>query len=445
MEIRKFQLKPDLRQFNGIDKEDKIFLLIQIGNGQMGGSKVTLDGQLLAKGNLSQPTFIGNSCKLVDKEIEIETNVLDVNNFTNICVITTTLLNQENKVLFTKIDNGEAPDSGIASFQGKYKLFLLSLLISIFSLLGPNSNFAQSTADQVTFQSLETPSSPGFILLDKAPSSIERPTTPQGFGVSLLGLFQGTGGAIEFAPFWLTNHPKLTAEKMYRNQTPVLYNLSVSAATIKTDTSSYLAGGIRTRLFQNYNQSTLAKLDSIKGEIENALADLDTEHPDFSKIEALQKSYTELIEKPIFTIDFAAAIGGESTNNSMDNLAFNRWSAWLSYNWRPKGDDFYVTALTRLINNEKFEGYSVKANLFDVGTRANYDLNKLCLSLEYLQRFNLTKNNGSDYRIAVIGSYQLSDNFYFTTTFGKNFSQVNNIIAMAGINFGISKSKVKAF
>ena len=98
-----------------------------------------------------------------------------------------------------------------------------------------------------------------------------------------------------------------------------------------------------------------------------------------------------------------------------------------------------------MINNEKFEGYSVKANLFDIGTRANYDLNKLCLSVEYLQRFNLTKNNGSDYRIAVIGSYQLSDNFYFTTTFGKNFSQVNNIIAMAGINFGISKSKVKAF
>jgi hypothetical protein len=58
---------------------------------------------------------------------------------------------------------------------------------------------------------------------------------------------------------------------------------------------------------------------------------------------------------------------------------------------------------------------------------------------------DLAKINGEDNRIAVVGSYAFSDNMYITTTLGKNFSQVNNIIALAGINFGVSKTKIKAF
>lgn len=128
MKINKYPLKPNIRQFNGIDKLDDIYLSSKIGNGQIGGTKVLLKGETLAKGNLSQATLIGNTKKLLDEEIEVVTNVLDVNNFTNMCVITTTFLNQENKVLYTKIDNGEAPIDGIASFKGKYKLTLLSLI-----------------------------------------------------------------------------------------------------------------------------------------------------------------------------------------------------------------------------------------------------------------------------------------------------------------------------
>jgi hypothetical protein len=440
MEIINYELQPVPRSVNVIDNQDEIYLTIQIGNGQIGGSKVTLNNEVLAKGNLSQPTSIGNSNKLLNNEIEVETNVLDVNQFANMCVITTTFLNQDNKVLLSKIDNGVAPENGIASFKGIYRIAFFLLLILFLNVSHINSIVAQSTPDKIAFQSLETPSSPGFILLDKAPSSVERPTTPQGFGVTVLGLFNGPGGAMEFAPFWLFNHPNLTAQEMYNNRFPILYNFSISAATIKTDTSSYLAGGFRTRLFQSYNKSTRMKLDSLKEQLEDALAVLD-----IAKIVELQKSYTELIENPIFTIDLAGAIGGGSNTNSYDDVALNRWSAWLSINWRPKGKDFYATALTRLISNENFEEYTMESTLFDIGTRLNYDMSKFCLSLEYLQRYNLTNSIGSDFRIAAIGSYRLSDNFFITTTFGKNFSDINNIIALAGVNFGISKSKVKAF
>jgi hypothetical protein len=220
----------------------------------------------------------------------------------------------------------------------------------------------------------------------------------------------------------------------------MLYHFSVSAATIKTDSLSYVAGGFRTRLFQSYGKEGRAKLDSLKKEIELALADLD-----LKKIESLQNQYAACFEKPVFTIDIAGAIGGRATSNSFSNLERNRWAAWMSFNWRPKADDFYATALVRYLNNEKHESYSTQADLLDVGARLNYDISKLCISLEYLQRINFTQSHGPDYRIAVVGSYELTKQIYFTATFGKNFSNVDNIIALAGINFGISNAKVKAF
>jgi len=172
---------------------------------------------LLAKGDLTQLTYIGKAADLSGNEIEIETNVLDVNAFTNVCVITTTFTNQNNKVLFSKIDNGEAPVNGIANFIAKY-IFTFIFVLCIAFL---NTNlYAQENTGNITFQSLETPSSPGFILFDQSPASIEKPTTPQGLGLSLLG-FQQNGGALEFAPFWLTTHPELTAKTMYQNNFPV--------------------------------------------------------------------------------------------------------------------------------------------------------------------------------------------------------------------------------
>jgi hypothetical protein len=282
--------------------------------------------------------------------------------------------------------------------------------------------------------------------LDNTPSSIEKPTTPQGFGLSLLGFFQGTGGAFEFTPFWLVDHPKLTADKLYKSNFPILYNLSVSAATIKTDSSTYLAGGIRTRLLQIHSKNRISMLDSIKSQLELLLSDpIDN----INEIKELRTQYVSIIdediEKPIFTIDLAAALGAGSLSNSFNDLAVNRWAAWLSFNYRPKGDYFYITALTRYINNEKFEDYVTKADLLDLGTRVNYDISNLCVSLEYIQRLNLTENLYNEYRIALIGSYAMSENFYLTSTFGKNFSEANNIIALAGVNFGFSSNKIKAF
>lgn len=441
MEYKEHQLEPNPRPLNGFGHQDDIYLSIEIGNGQEGGNKVTSENKIIARGNLSQPTFIGNYSELAGKEINIETIVLDVNQFTNMCVITTSFLNQENKVLFTKIDKGESPEGGLAIFLGKYSL---SILLCFLLSFGFGELKAQNSSDDISFKNLETPSSPGFILLDNTPSSIERPTTPQGFGVSVLGLFQGTGGAIEFAPFWLMTHPTLTGKKMYETKFPLLQNLSISAATIKTDSSNYLAGGFRTRIYQKYSKGQDDKLNKIRDEITDELS-RGRDSLDFKKIAELRQNYVNVTQKPVFNIDVAAAFGSVSLTNSFDDLEFSRWAAWLSLNFRPKGDDFYFTVLTRYLNNENFKEYNTTADLVDIGTRLNYDISKFCISLEYLQRMNFTSNTYDDYRIAVIGSYKLTDNLFITSTFGKNFTNVNNIIALAGINFGFSKDKTKAY
>lgn len=437
MEIKEYQLEPTPRTISSASSQDEIYLSIKVGNGQIGGNKVTSEKVLLAKGNLSEQTYIGNSETLADKTIEIVTNVLDVNTFTNTCVITTSFINQKNEILLTKIDKGDAPENGVASFMGKY---IVNFAVSLFFFLffSQQSVFAQSTSPDLEFKNLETPTSPGLILFDETTSSIEKPTTPQGLGLSLLGMGQN-GGAIEFAPFWLSVHPDLTANDMYKNKIPIISHFAVSIATYKSDTLSFLSGGIRTRFYQYYG-NCVGKLDGLKSQIEDALSD-----GEWEKVDSLRKEYIDISEKPVFNIDMAAAIGGSSISNSFDDLVLSRWAAWLSLNWRPNGDDFYFTILSRYINNENYKGTNIQTDLVDLGTRFNYDISRFTVSLEYVHRMNFTSDIFNDYRIAVIGSYKLTDNIFVLSTFGKNFSDVNNIIALAGLNFGFSQKKVKAY
>ncbi len=326
METIEYDLEPVPREVVGRSDNDIIYVSVRIGNGQIGGNTVRSGEKLVAKGNLSESTLIGMINEL-DDEVAIVTNVLDVNAFTNNCVITTTFRNQDNQVLFSRVDSGEAPESGIASFRGKYLLKILTLIV-VFFCFAHFSLFAQNESGNVTFESLETPSSPGLILIDKTPSSIEKPTTPQGFGLSMVSFIQGSGGAVDITPFWLAKHPNLTAKKMVLNKFPVLYTSSVSLADVREESVNYIAGGIRTRLFQSYGKEQMVLLDTLKVHIERELSNI--EKLDLKKIEKLRKQYVELTESPLVSIDLAAALAGSTPDNSYKNLELNRWAAWIS-------------------------------------------------------------------------------------------------------------------
>lgn len=441
MDIKKYDLTPNPREIEVGSYDAQLYLTITIGNGQIGASKIKMSGNDLVKGDLSTLTFLGKASDLKDKPLSFRTNVLDVNQSSDKCIMVTEIMNENHTVLYSKTDMGDSSSDGISSFVGTYIVRVVALMFAVFFNVS-GLLFAQN---DLSFQALETPASPGFILLDQTPSAIERPTTPQGFGANVLGLFSGSGGAMEVAPYWLMNHADLSAEDMYKKHGELIQNFAISAAHVVADSVGYVSFGARTRLFRTYGKAQVTKLDSLKKALILMLADVDDDSS-LDNIEAARQEYAALILKPIFMIDLAGATAGSSSTNSYNDLQSSRWAIWTSLNWRPKGNDFYITILGRYIGNNRFAGYVDNSNLIDVGTRANYDIGKFSASIEYLQRFDFEPSTTtSDNRLAAIGSYQLSDKFYLTATIGKDFSDVNNMIAMAGVNFGFSQSKVKAF
>ncbi len=453
MKTKTYNLKPSPRNIKA-EQNDKLFLTVRIGNQQVGGTAIFKDGVLLLKGDLSDKTYIGNANDLYNQSLEIATAVLDMNKSTNMCVISTAITNQKNQLLFSYNDSGEAPENGIATFIGLYKIVPLILLIfNLFFISTSSAQESKNSAEEsiVEFDKLKTPSSPGFALLDATPESIARPTTPEGLAVNFITLAQGNGGAIEFAPFWLYQHPKMSIESMYNTKIPFFSTMSVSAATVKKGEITYLTGGLRTRIFQSFGKTNRETMDKVATKLKDELGSYaeavlkGNEKAQDSIIELIaveRQKFVEAYEDPGFTIDLAAAVGGSSEVSSYDDIKYDRWATWLSFNFKIN-KKLNGTILARYITNEEIESATAKMDVGDAGARFNYDINeKFSISAEYVQRFVFNTDDTYN-RIAAIGSWKISDNFYATGTFGKNFEDIDNIIAVAGINFGFSEKKQK--
>ncbi len=456
MENEIYELKPIPREVK-VNKDDEIYLSVTIGNAQIGTNTVSYKNQTLVKGDLKDSAYLGEVKDLNGDTIKVITKVLDANPSTDNCVITTKFLNQNDDVLFSKKDRGVAPTNGIAFFIGLYKLKILSLIIMCFLLL-PGIAFGQEEKSTIDFEDILIPISPGFILLEETPAVIERPSTPQALGLSLLGI-EDESFAVEFAPYWLTDKPDLTALDYYSGKKPIFSNFSISLASVNSDTSSYVSIGFRTRLLEVYSKETRNKLSTMISEIQDTLNLIKSCHPIYdpcSKADSTQNirasknlktqknEFDDTIEKPILSIDIASALAGGTDTRVTEDITLSRWAAWANLNWRPNADNFYLTILSKYTRNVEFEGYDPDTDLADLGTRFNYDFVPFTVSLEYIQRLNLTEDIYDDYRLAIVGNYKISDSLYLTTTFGKNFTDVDNIIALAGINFGLSKRKITA-
>src|SRR5882757_6482927 len=112
-----------------------------------------------------------------------------------------------------------------------------NLFVALFAFCFVIKSYAQSKpVDNITLNDLYIPDAPGFILSDKAPSSVEKPVTPRAFGISLLNLWQG--GAIDVTPYWLTSKPSYTFDQWIDKKFTVAETFNISVATFKTDTSS---------------------------------------------------------------------------------------------------------------------------------------------------------------------------------------------------------------
>ena len=94
--------------------------------------------------------------------------------------------------------------------------------LSLFLLVAVSLFWARSVTAQadIKLEDLKMPNSPAFILLDVAPTSIDRPTTTKAFSTSILNNVNKNNGipqnyAVEFTPYWFFKHPNLSAFKYW--------------------------------------------------------------------------------------------------------------------------------------------------------------------------------------------------------------------------------------
>lgn len=309
-----------------------------------------------------------------------------------------------------------------------------SLVLLLFFLV------TTAGAQEIQVKDLFIPTSPGLVLADKAPASVEKPTIPKAFGVSLLNLWQG--GALEATPFWFTDKPDLEYKDWISKKFLLVETFNISAATFKTDSSSVVSAGLRTQLMRIYSKNQIRKLLAQEQKIIGILTPGIGLDPDTV---ALKKAFAELQEmqkKGFFTFELAAAVLGSSGNNSFRNLEANKSGVWANLRWSPSNTmlDFVgVARYSWAVNDMKLTPRD--SSFFDYGLSLHYEKGPLNISAEYVKRRDISQKQHMD-RTTFVATYQLTPNMAVVGSFGKNFAEVDNIIAIFGLNIGLAKGTV---
>jgi len=307
---------------------------------------------------------------------------------------------------------------------------------------------AQEKTFNAAVSDLYIPDVPGFVLSDKAPAAVDRPSNPRAFGVSLLNL--RNGGALDVTPFWLVHNPKYTFDKWTKNKFPVIETFNLSAATFKTDTTSVLSVGFRSQVVRIYSKTTLTDMAEVKKQIVKLITPkfdsgdnpLDLTRADslaaFKKLDELN----ELKKKGFFAVELAGAIIGSSNNNSFKRLSSERSGVWANLRWSPLIVPVNITGVARYSwANNASPKVGKDSSFLDLGIALNYEWRKLSLAAEYISRrdFSIDKNYT---RFSFVGNYALTENIILVASVGKNFSKVDDIITLVGVKFALSRSKL---
>lgn len=303
------------------------------------------------------------------------------------------------------------------------------------------SLFYYGKAQEISVSDMQIPDAPGFVLADKAPSAVDKPTTPRAFAISLYSLQQG--GAVQATPFWFFQHPKLNQKKFVTKLAPILETFNLSVATFKTDTSSNLSLGFKTHLLRIYskkNKHFTLDLDQ-KASVIITTLDSSNEEKIRQELKKLADEIAKSVSKPLLRIEFAFAYLGSSNNNSFKSLAASKAGAWLNASLSPYKSNFIITGLTRFswaIGAEPKVGQD--SIFWDYGLSLAYQNKKFDFSLEFLNRQDFSQKQNYN-RLAFVINYEVSDEITLVSSFGRNFTDVNNIFTVLGAKFGISNKR----
>ena len=313
------------------------------------------------------------------------------------------------------------------------KKFIIALLFMPLAA----SLYAQNKTDTSTaISDLYISSAPGLILAGKSTTSVERPTTPRAFAVSLINLVQG--GSVEVTPYWWFHHPSLSYESYMQQHFVLLQTLNFSVSDFKTDSNFSVAPGIRTQVARFYSKGAIAKLKAKKAEIVNALTTLPV---DQKKITQLQGQLDSLSAKGIIALELAGAVLGTSSGNPLRNLDFNTTGVWANLSWSPIAIPVGFVGMARYLwGSDKTATSTTFSRYLDIGAQANYITSKWNAELEYVFRKDILSHQ-TYHRVAGTLTYVINQNVSLEASYGKGLAQGQRVATLFGLNFGIDRSK----
>ncbi len=368
------------------------------------------------------------------------------------------------------------------------------IVISLLLFYG----FAVSQTDNtiINFEAinLEIPNAPAFVLLDAAPSTIQRPNSSRALGISILqdiatdGILDNI--AVEITPFWLKGSVTRSALSYYgidqnKKQYPFskLKLASFSVAYVKApDSIVNISLGARATVFELKRRNDIEDYLDTYGKIEDLnieildLQDLyQQEHPEpdcendgtdprcsrkwelynneMAKylrnaiVEISEKQgYTQQMQdiinrKPALAVDLAMAYNHRFEQDQFNNNGFGRLGVWSTVSAsfflnRENFDYFILYGFVRYLREEQPITFSTTSdyNAFDMGVKGELEFNKLTVGYEYINR----SGDLSSYRSAGNIKYQVLENVYLTGSFGNNFEKQDDLIALFGIQWGLN-------
>lgn len=372
---------------------------------------------------------------------------------------------------------------------------ILLLQLSLCTIISYGQLAGQQEID---LTNLEVPNSPAFMLLDVAPTLIERPISGKAFAMSILNSVNENNGipqnyAVEFTPYWFFKHPTLDAFNYWgvdasNNKNKGFNQIRQStvsfayASTNLSDTNSAgninnLALGIRGTIFQvisKTNRDDLIAANAIaidkmkeynkklsafvfdEDYLEKAKLLADSMSSDPVLLEMESQIQEILNRKPVFAIDGAIAANWAFAGNNFSSNQFSLFGAWLTLNFSKelnpnKGDwknYFSFLMLSRYTYDNSLNGNPAEngefLNLFDLGGKLEFEFKQLSLSYEYIFR-TASGQTRNTFRSTGMATYKVSEKIYLLASLGKNFGDTNNLIAQFGINLGFGTGNEKVW
>jgi len=368
---------------------------------------------------------------------------------------------------------------------------IILLFIAVTSI-----NVYSQTSDTINIKELDIPSSPAFMLLDRTPTIIDRPNSSKAFVIGILNSFDQSTGlptnyAVDLTPFWFFKHPTMSAlkfagynvEKQKQNIFENIKRASISIAYVTSTDSITLkplyniALGLRFNLISVRSKKDIDDINRMNLEmvsfLKNSNDRLDqfigdpalkvtnptlyhTKVKEFYEQDVVRKTHKEdtyqqiLARKPVFAIDGAIAYNQFFIDNNYSDSHKGRYGAWLTLNLskhlsKNLNDKNYlnVYAIGRYLSNGTYRNgnTSQKMNFFDSGAKMELEFNKLTFAYEYIYRINNAMNS---FRSNCSVRYKMTNQLYLNGAFGKNFGDSNNLIALLGLNWGLSSGLEKA-